>query len=75
MNLFVNDQPRTSRTFLPLITKRRRHDTAGRRIKIGVIVRDDDRVFAAHFGDNTLDPYLAVAGFGGFLVNVQADAF
>src|ERR1035438_2769734 len=68
----VDNRARTSRTLLSLEAERRCRYTFNSGIDICVGVHDN-RVFAAHFEDSSLDPELARLLLGGSLVNVQTD--
>ena len=71
VNLLVHDRARARRAFLPLIAERRDRHPLDSLVQIGVSVHDD-RVLAAHFCDDALDPYLAGLMFGGQLVDPQS---
>src|ERR1019366_6446089 len=66
----IHDRARTSRALLALIAERRSDYSVGRLIEITLAI-DDDRVLAAHFGDDTLDPELAGLMPGGQFVDAQ----
>src|SRR5277367_5331619 len=57
-------------TLLALIAERRSEHTVDGRIEIYFPV-DNDRVLAAHFGDDALDPELAGVMLGSQLVDAQ----
>jgi len=68
----MNNRPRAGRTLLSLIAKSRRSDTLDGGVEIAIVI-DDNGVFAAHFGDDALDPDLAFPGTRGQFVDTQAN--
>src|SRR5579862_7640743 len=72
VNALVNDGARAGRALLSLKSEGRLRDAFDGRIDVGIGVNDDG-VFAAHFEDGALDPYLARGLRGGDFVDVQSD--
>lgn len=72
---FVNNQARAHRTFLTLEAKGGGDDALSGFVEIVDVLVDDNGVFAAHLGDDALDPLLAGVGFGCQLDNAEADFF
>ena len=58
VDLFMHDGARTRRTFLSLIAEGRSRHAFHRGVEIAIGIHDD-RVLAAHLGDDALDPDLA----------------
>ena len=53
----ATNHPRAGRAFLPLVAERAVDHAVHRLVEVGVVV-DDDRVLAAHLGDDALDVVL-----------------
>ena len=58
VDLLVDDRARTRRALLPLEAERGNRDAFDRSVDVG-IRGDDDRILAAHLGDDALDPLLS----------------
>ena len=59
--------------FWPCVAEGAGDDAVHGLVEVGVVV-DDDRVLAAHLGDDALDVVLARRRLGGLAVDEQADA-
>src|SRR5262249_983870 len=71
INPSVNDRARTGRTLLSLKAEGRLDYACCSFVKVRII-RDDNRVLAAHFGHHTFNPKLTRLRLRGALVDAQA---
>src|SRR5262249_50519536 len=71
IDFLVYDRARASRTLLALVAICRLDYSGGGAFQVGLAIHDN-RVLAAHFGDDALDPDLALSWLRGELVNPQS---
>src|SRR5438132_5767860 len=73
VNRVIDDQPRARRTLLSLKSERRGHNRSSGIIEILRFAVDDDGIFPAHLGDDSLDPDLSFAMLGLLFIDIEAD--
>ena len=72
VNSFMDDGAGAGGTLLPLKSEGRLDDPGGGGLNVAFVV-DEDRILAAHFGDNAFDPDAARGGPRREFVNAQTD--